>query len=100
MVLLMILAVQTNLNQSKIADMLPSKTIPEVKNRKRHALKLKTKTTAATAPTSKKVKITSGTKVNIIEDEDSPHVGRSTIISPLSSFQASYPVPVKVHNVL
>src|SRR6267154_417167 len=100
MVLLMILAVQTNLNQSKIADMLPSKTIPEVKNQKRHALKPKTKTTAATAPTSKKVKITSGTKVDIIEDEDSPHVGRSTIISPLSSFQASYPVPVKVHNVL
>src|SRR6267154_2789577 len=99
MVLLMILAVQTNLNQSKIADMLPSKTIPEVKNRKCHALKPKTKTTTAIAPTSKKVKLTSGTEVEIIEDEDSPHVGRSITISPSSSFQASYPVPVKVRNV-
>ena len=79
--------------------MLLSKTIPKVKNWKRHALKYKTKTTAATAPTSKKVKITSGTEVNVIKDKDSPHVGQSTTISPSSSFQALYPILVKVYNL-
>jgi hypothetical protein len=79
--------------------MLPSKTIPEVKNRKHHALKPRTKPTAgAAAPPKKKTKITSGTEVEFIEDRDSAHAGRSMTISPSSSFQASYPVPVKVCN--
>jgi hypothetical protein len=81
--------------------MLPSKTIPEVKNRKRHALKPKTMKTAASAtPPRKKARIASGTEV-----EDSPHTRRSggdalrsASISPASSFQVSYPVPVKVRN--
>jgi hypothetical protein len=54
--------------------MLPSKTIPEVKNRKRHTLKPKTKMTTA-APPKKKARIMSGTEVEVIEDEDSPHAG-------------------------
>jgi len=82
--------------------MLPSKTIPEVKNRKRHMLKAKTKKSATTtAPPRKKARIASGTEV-----EDSPHTRhsgcdaalRNASISPESSFQASYPVPVKVRN--
>ena len=77
--------------------MLPSKTIPEVKNRKHHALKPKTKqTAAAVVPLRKKARATTGTDIELIEDEDIPHAGRSTTISPSSSFQASYPVPVKV----
>jgi hypothetical protein len=46
--------------------MLPSKTIPDVKNRK-HALKPRTmKTTAAaTAPSRKKARITSDTEVEV-----------------------------------
>jgi hypothetical protein len=82
--------------------MLPSKTIPEVKNRKCHALKPKTTKTTAAAPPRKKARITSGTEV-----EDSPHTRqssgdaavRSVTISPASSFQVSYPVPVKARNV-
>jgi hypothetical protein len=83
--------------------MLPSKTIPEVKNRKGHALKPKTmKTTAATAPARKKARIASGTEVE--DKQRARHSGgdaaaRSATISPASSFQASYPVPVKVRNV-
>jgi hypothetical protein len=80
--------------------MLPSKTIPEAKNRKHHALKPRTKlTAAATAPPRKKARITSGTEVELIEDEDSPRVRQSTTISPSSSFQVSYPVPVKVQSM-
>ena len=82
--------------------MLPSKMIPEAKNRKRHMLKPKTmKTIAAAAPPRKKARITSGMEV-----EDSPHTRhsggdaalRSVSISPGSSFQVSYPVLVKVRN--
>ena len=79
--------------------MLPSKTIPEVKNRKRHMLKPKTKLLpATTAPLRKKARITSGTEVKVIEDDDSLHAGQSITISPASSFQVSYPVPVKVRD--
>jgi hypothetical protein len=89
--------------------MLPSKTIPDVKNRKRHVLKPKTKMTAATAaPPRKKARLTSGhgTEVEVIGDEDSPHTGRNsgdaaargTNLSAASSFEVSY--PVKVRNVL
>jgi hypothetical protein len=84
--------------------MLPSKTIPDVKNRKHHALKPKTmKTTAAAAaPLRKKAKIASGTEVEV-----SPRAGpssgktaaRNATISPESSFEVSYPVPVKVCDV-
>jgi hypothetical protein len=82
--------------------MLPSKTIPDVKNRKGHALKPKTtaKTTAgsAAAPPKKKSRISSGTEVEIIEDNE--RTGRSGSssaaigISPASSFQMSHPVKV------
>ena len=77
--------------------MLPSKTIPEIKNQKRHSLKPKTKPTAtAAAPPRKKTRMMSGTEVELTEDKDSLHAGQSMTISPSSSFQASYPVPVKV----
>jgi hypothetical protein len=91
--------------------MLPSKTIPELKNRKRHALKPKTTnaTAVAAAPPRKKTRVTSGTEV-----EDSPlararlgharHSGgdaaaSSITISPASSFQMSSPVPIKVRII-
>jgi len=80
--------------------MLPSKMIPEAKNQKHHTLKPRTKpTAAATTPPRKKVRIMSGTKVELIEDEDSLCVRQSTTISPSSSFQASYSVPVKVQSM-
>jgi hypothetical protein len=51
--------------------MLPSKTILEVKNRKHHALKPRTKpTAAAAAPPRKKAKITSGTEVEFNHQQD------------------------------
>jgi hypothetical protein len=85
--------------------MLPSKTIPDVKNRKGHALKPKTtaKTTAgsAAAPPKKKSRISSGTEVEIIKDNErtgrSGSSGSSSAaigISPASSFQMSHPVKV------
>jgi hypothetical protein len=81
--------------------MLPLKIISEVKNWKHHTLKPRTKLTAGTAASpKKKTKITSGTKVKFIEDGDSTYTGQNTTISPLSSFQALYPAPVKVHNTL
>jgi hypothetical protein len=83
--------------------MLPSKTIPDTKNRKGHALKPKTiaKTTAgsAAAPPKKKSKIQSGTgEVEIIEDNERTGRGggssAANSISPASSFQMSHPVKV------
>ena len=74
--------------------MLLSKTIPDVKNRKHHALKPKPlKTRVVAAPPRKKARIASGTDVEVIEGD-----GHGTI-SPASSFQASYPVPAKVCNI-
>jgi len=56
--------------------MLPSKTIPEVKNQKHRMLKPKTKMTiVATAPPRKKARIISGTDVKVVEGKDSPHAG-------------------------
>ncbi|KAF8495508.1 hypothetical protein F5888DRAFT_1615702 [Russula emetica] len=51
------------IGNNEIADMLPSKTIPDVKNWKHHALKPRTikMTAAATAPSRKKARITSDT---------------------------------------
>ena len=89
--------------------MLPSKTVPELKNWKCHVLKPKiTKVTAATAPPRKKARTTSGTEVEHIESKDNPcarcsggkAATRSITISPASSFQVSYPVPVKVCKFL
>jgi hypothetical protein len=79
--------------------MLPSKMIPDIKNRKRHPLKRKAMktTTTATAPPRKKARISSGTEVEVIEGENGPCAG--TTICPVSSFQMSYPVPVKVCDV-
>ena len=83
--------------------------IPDVKNRKHRTLKPKTMkmTAAGAAPPKKKVRITSGTEVEVIESEDSLGTGRSTgdaagrgTISPASSFQVSYPVPAKVCDIL
>jgi hypothetical protein len=72
----------------KIADMLPSKTIPEVKNRKHRVLKPKTvKSTSAAAAPPKKARLGSSTEV---EGKESPH----TRHSGASSFQVSYPVKV------
>jgi hypothetical protein len=84
--------------KSKIANMLPSKTIPDVKNRKRHALKPKNKKlSAAAAPPRKKARTMSDTEVEIIGGNAAM---RRTTVSPASSFQVSYPVPVKVRKVL
>lgn len=82
--------------------MLPSKMIPNVKNQKQHTKKT---SGVAAAPLRKKARPTSGTEVEVI-DEDTPCAGRSSntaarssTISPASSFQASYPVSVKVCNI-
>ena len=82
--------------------MLPSKTIPEVKNRKHHTLKPRTtEPTTTAAPPRKKARVMSGTEV-----EDSPRASGGTAaatratISPTSSFHMSYPVPAKVCNAL
>jgi hypothetical protein len=90
--------------------MLPAKTIPDGKNWKRHTLNSKPKTmkttaAAPTAPPRKKARVTSGTDVELIEDEGSPRAGCSiasaggSSISPAGSFQVSYPVPVKVCSI-
>ena len=71
----------------QVADMLPSKTIPELNNGNRCMLKPKPKkkTIAATPP--KKVKACS-VKVEEIEDNDSPHniTSRNAGISPGNKF--------------
>ena len=84
--------------------MLPSKTIPEVRNQKHHASKHKTMkatstTAATTTPSRKKARTSSATEV-----EDGQHTRHSggnaaATISPASSFQMSYPVPAKVRNL-
>jgi len=90
--------------------MLPSKTIPHGKS---HKCQLKPKTakmtTAIMVPPQKKAKIASCTKVEVIEDRDGDSpcaghgsittAGRNTTISSASSFQMSYPVPVKVRSI-
>ena len=83
--------------------MLPSKTIPDVKNRKRPMKGI----AAGAVPQRKKARITSGTEVEVTENKGNPRAGhsssntasRSATVSPASSFQMSYPVPVKVCNV-
>ena len=78
----------------KLAAMLPSKTIPDVKNRKHHALKPRpiklTSTTAA--PPRKKVRVASATEVEG-EDGDGPHAGHKPARCT-ASFQASFPAKV------
>lgn len=73
----------------QIADMLPSKTVPEINNGKKQmrALKPKVKVTA-TAPPKKKVRSHS-VEVQEIEDEDSARniAMRNSGFSPTSSFQ-------------
>ena len=78
----------------KLADMLPSKTIPEIKSRKHRVSKHKTikSTSAPAAHSRKKVRLTYSTEV---EGEKGAHTGHSSA----SSFQVSYPVPVKVRAV-
>jgi|SRR5271156_1396086 len=82
------------INTLQVADMLPSKTIPEVSNKKGHRRilnpKIKTKPTAA--PPSKKAR-TFSVEVEEIEDEDSPRrtAARNASISPTSSFEIPDP---------
>lgn len=82
--------------------MLSLKMIPNVKNWKQH---IKKTLGVAAVPLRKKARPTSGIKVNVI-DKDTPCAGhssntaaRSSTISLASSFQASYPVSVKVCNI-
>jgi hypothetical protein len=74
-------------NNSQLAEMLLSKTIPEIHG-KCHTLKLKTKAKATMAPPKKKARACS-VEVKEIEDEDSPHntAMRNATISLTSSFQ-------------
>jgi hypothetical protein len=88
--------------------MLPSKTIPDIKNQKRRISKHKT--TTAGAPPRKKARTSPETEVEILEGEDrldnlhprhSSSItsdARSVMISPASSFQMSYRVPAKVRD--
>ena len=74
---------------SQIADMLPSKTIPEASNGKGPTCTLKPKVTAKpTAPPMKKTR-TCSIEVKEIEDEDSPRnvATRNGSISSTSSFE-------------
>ena len=57
-----------NVNTLKIVDMLPAKTVPEVKNKEKQTLALKLKT--VTVPQKKKVRACL-VQVEEIEDEDS-----------------------------
>ncbi|KAF8813537.1 hypothetical protein BYT27DRAFT_7035532, partial [Phlegmacium glaucopus] len=73
----------------QIADMLPSKTIPEASNRKGPTCTLKPKVTAkAMAPPKKKTR-TRSVEVEEIEDEDGSYnvAARNGSISSMSSFQ-------------
>ncbi len=84
--------------------MLPSKTIFDVKNQKHHALKPRTMkmTVATTAPLRKKARITSDTEVEVnpcTGPSSSNAAARSAAVSAVSSFEVSYPVPVKVRYV-
>ena len=86
--------VTTQTNNSQLADMLPSKTIPEVHG-KGHTLKPKTKAKTTTAPPKKKARACS-VEVEEIEDEDSPRntAVRNATISPTSSFQIPHSTKV------
>ena len=74
--------------------MLPSKTIPEVNNRKGYALKTKTKAKTMPTPAKKKAR-TPPIDVDTVKEVDankSTHnggsaTGRNATISPASSFQ-------------
>ena len=74
----------------QVAEMLPSKTIPEVNNGKnlKQTCKSRPKAAMATAPPKKKVRACS-VEVEEIDDEDSTHniATRNSGISPTSSFE-------------
>jgi hypothetical protein len=76
---------------SQLADMLPSKTIPDVSNRKGHALKHRTRSTAGSAARAKKKARTSINNDDIESEATTPNSSnsavRNTTISPPSSFQ-------------
>jgi hypothetical protein len=85
---------------SQIADMLPSKTIPEASNGKGPTRTLKPEVMAkATAPPKKKTR-TCSVEVEEIEDEDSSRniAARNGSVSSTSSFQI--PNSKKVCSVL
>jgi hypothetical protein len=77
-------------NNSKVADMLPSKTIPDIGNWKGHALKPKTRTRTKSLalPARKRARISSD-EVEVIKVNTT---AINTAISPTSSFQ-------KVHYI-
>jgi hypothetical protein len=77
------------INHSQLADMLPSKTVPEV-HAKHHTLKPKANARITTARPKKKVRACS-VEVEGIEDNDSPRktAVRNVTISPTSSFHIS-----------
>ena len=74
----------------KIADILPSKTVPEVNNKKKQTRARKPTTATAAVPLKKRARMCSD-KVEEIEDEDGAHsiTPKNTGISPTSSFQMS-----------
>lgn len=87
-----------NVNTSKIADTLPSKTVPEVGKKQTRTLKPKIKVMAAPPP--KKRARAHSVEVEEVEDEDSACniAARNNGISPASSFEI--PATKKVSCVL
>ena len=75
-----------NVDTLQIADMLPAKTVPEVKNKKKQTCALKHK--AVTVPPKKNTRVRLA-EVEEIEDEKSMCnlAGNNSSISPSSSFQ-------------
>jgi hypothetical protein len=76
-----------DVDASQIADMLPSKTVPDANNGKKPKRKPKPKV-MATAPPKKKARASS-VEIEEIEDEDSTHniAARNNGISPTNSFK-------------
>jgi hypothetical protein len=84
----------TQTNNSQLADMLPSKTIPEVHG-KGHTLKPRANVRMTTAPPKKKARVCS-IEDEEINDDDSPcnTAARNVTISPNSSFEIVIPTKV------
>jgi hypothetical protein len=89
-------------NTLQVADMLPSKTIPEV-NRKRHTHTLKAKAKTTTAPPNNKARARSVEVEETKDDDSSPrnittrnatNASSNASISSISSFQISHPKKV------
>jgi hypothetical protein len=68
----------------KIADILPSKTVPEVNKKKKQTRARKPTTMTAVVPLTKRARVISDKVEERVEDEDGAHN-----ITPTSSFQIS-----------